>query len=118
MSQYNYVVTASKPTVVTHALQCSFTGADDHNLILVYVTTQPHANALSAFVYRYHLFGLFGSRGSPHVFVHLLQEEQSIGDSYLDSGRVATAARCHGLRTHRHDQGLSPQGISGDDCEN
>ncbi len=47
MSQYNYIVTASKPTVVTHALQCSFTGADDRNLILVYVPpSSRHIRAL------------------------------------------------------------------------
>ncbi|GAB5359336.1 hypothetical protein AAMO2058_000535400 [Amorphochlora amoebiformis] len=32
--EYNYVVTAHRPTAVTHALTCSFTGSSDRNLIL------------------------------------------------------------------------------------
>jgi len=32
--EYNYVVTAHRPTVVTHAVVCSFTGPSEKNLIL------------------------------------------------------------------------------------
>lgn len=36
-TQWNYVTTAQKPTVVTHSTVGNFTGQDDYNLILAYV---------------------------------------------------------------------------------
>jgi DNA damage-binding protein 1 len=38
MSTYQYVVTAHKPTNVTHSLTAHFTGADEYNLIVAKCT--------------------------------------------------------------------------------
>jgi hypothetical protein len=37
MSRYQYVATAQKPTVVSHAIAGHFTSPSDRNLIIAYV---------------------------------------------------------------------------------
>jgi hypothetical protein len=44
MSRYHYVVTAQKPTVVSHAITGHFTSPTDRNLITAYVLSYGHSS--------------------------------------------------------------------------